>query len=54
MRSLYLVSAKGPSRGHATLVLAAKSKGAAATQVFELKSKSMGGMGTASRGCRVY
>jgi hypothetical protein len=50
----YLVSAKGPSQGHATLVLAAKSKGAAATQVFELKSKSMGGMGTASRECRVY
>jgi hypothetical protein len=34
-------------------VLAPKSKGAAATQVYELKIKSMGGMGAWSRECRV-
>jgi hypothetical protein len=49
----YQVGSKGPSQGHGTLVLAPKSKGAAATQVYELKIKSMGGMGAWSRECRI-
>ena len=49
----YQVGSKGPSQGHGTLVLAPKSKGEAATQVYELRIKSMGGMGAWSRECRV-
>jgi hypothetical protein len=49
----YQVGSKGPSQGHGTLVLAPKSAGAKATQVFELKIKSMGGMGAWSRECKV-
>jgi hypothetical protein len=48
----YLVSGKGPSRGHTTLILAPKSQGSAATKVFEVKIKSMGGLGTVTRECR--
>jgi hypothetical protein len=40
---------KGPSQGHGTLLLAPKSAGAKATQVYQLKIKSMGGMGAWSR-----
>ena len=50
----YQVGSKGPSQGHGTLVLAPKSAGAKATQVYQLKIKSMGGMGTWSRECRVF
>jgi hypothetical protein len=48
----YQVSSKGPSQGRGMLVLAPKSAGAKATQVYELKVKAMGGMGTASRECK--
>ena len=48
----YQVSSKGPSQGHGRLLLAEKSKGAAATQVYQLKIKAMGGMGAWSRECK--
>lgn len=46
-------SSKGISIGHATLVLAAKSKGAP-PQVFDFKVKGGGGMTSSSRECRVF
>ena len=46
-------SSKGPSIGHATLILAAKSKGAP-PQTHDFKVKGVGGMTTSSRECRVF
>ena len=50
----YLVSGKGPSHGHTRLIFGPKSSGAAATKVFEVKIKSMGGLGTTTRECRAF
>jgi hypothetical protein len=48
----YAITAKGPSQGRATLVLAPKSQGAA-PQFYDFKIKGTGGMTTTSRECRV-
>jgi len=48
----YAITAKGPSQGRATLVLAPKSQGAA-PQFYDFKIKGSGGMTTTSRECRV-
>src|SRR5450755_3937448 len=39
----FITSAKGMAQGHGTIVLAAKSRGAAATGRFSMKSKMTGG-----------
>jgi hypothetical protein len=49
----YIVGSKGPAQGRTTLILAPKSSGAAATQVFDVKIKAPGGQGNWSRECRV-
>ena len=46
-------SSKGPSYGRGTLVLAPKSRGAAA-QVYDFKVKGAGGMTSTSRECAVF
>jgi Spy/CpxP family protein refolding chaperone len=48
----YQVSAKGPSQGRTTLILGPKSSGAAASKIYELKVKAVGGLGTWTRECR--
>jgi hypothetical protein len=50
---VYVISAKGPAHGHATLVLAPKSRGAAAKKTYALKVKMLGGMAQSTRECRV-
>ncbi len=46
-------TSKGPSLGHATLVLAPKSRGAP-PQIFDFKVKGAGGMTSTSRECAVF
>lgn len=46
-------SAKGSAQGHATLILAPHSRGAAAKKSYVLKVKMLGGMAQSSRECRV-
>ena len=48
----HLSNASGESRGHGTLVLAPKSKGAAATKTFEMKTEMDSGMAELSRECK--
>lgn len=48
----YLTSAKGAVQGHGTLLLAPKSKGAAAKQTFSMRAKMAGGMSQSTRECR--
>ena len=48
----YVVGARGPAQGHATLILAPKSKGAAATKAYVMKVKSAGGMANVSHACK--
>jgi hypothetical protein len=50
----YVVGAKGPSSGHATLILGATSSGAAAKQSYAMKVKMAGGTAQVSRQCRVF
>jgi hypothetical protein len=50
----YTISSKGPAHGNTTLILAPKSRGAAATQAYPLKVKAVGGLATVSRECRVF
>jgi hypothetical protein len=50
----YVVGAKGPSSGHATLILGATSNGAAAKQAYAMKVKMAGGTAQVSRQCRVF
>ena len=50
----YITSSKGPVQGNATLVLAPKSKGAAAKNSYAIKVKMLGGMAQSSRECRVF
>ena len=48
----YVVGARGPASGETTMVLGAKSSGAA-KQSFAMKVKSAGGMAQVSRDCRM-
>jgi hypothetical protein len=50
---VYQINARGPTQGRATLTLARKSGGAAATKVYKLKVKGAGGSSTSARECRV-
>jgi hypothetical protein len=50
----YVVGAKGPSSGHATLILGATSSGAAAKISYAMKVKMAGGTAQVSRQCRVF
>ena len=50
---VYVLNAKGPAHGRATLILGPKSDGAAATKSYALKVKGAGGFGTSTRECRV-
>jgi hypothetical protein len=50
----YVVGAKGPSSGHATLVLGAASSGAAATKSYAMAVKMAGGTAQVSRQCREF
>jgi len=51
---VYVVGAMGPAQGHATMILEGKSRGAAATKVYDLKVKLAGGLGQVARACRVF
>lgn len=51
---VYKINAKGPTQGHATLILGPKSDGAAATKSYALKVKGAGGFSTSTRECRVF
>jgi hypothetical protein len=46
--------AQGLQKGHAVMILAAKSRGAEAAKVFLFRIKEVGGMTTVSRHCRVF
>jgi hypothetical protein len=50
----YVVGAKGPSSGHAILILGAASSGAAAKQSYAMKVKMAGGTAQVSRRCREF
>jgi hypothetical protein len=50
----YVVGARGPSSGEATLVLGAKSSGAAARKTYTMKVKAAGGIAQVSRECREF
>jgi hypothetical protein len=50
---VYVISAKGPVQSHATLVLAPKSRGAAAKKSYVLKVKMLGGITQSTRKCRL-
>jgi hypothetical protein len=50
----YALNSRGPSHGHATLVLAPKSAGTAAKKSYALKVKGVGGFSTSDRECRVF
>ncbi len=49
---VYITSAKGPSQGRGTIVLAAKSSGAGAKKSFTMRSKMNGGSSQSARECR--
>jgi hypothetical protein len=49
----YMVSAKGPSSGRATLILATKSKGDAARKSYAMKVKMASGSVQSARECKV-
>ena len=51
---VYINSAKGPVQGRGTIVLAEKSRGAAATKSFTMKAKMPGGSSQSARECRTY
>jgi len=50
----YALNSRGPSHGHATLVLAPKSAGTPAKKSYALKVKGVGGFSTSDRECRVF
>lgn len=50
---VYIVSAKGPVHGHASMILAPKSRGARAKDTYVLKVKMLGGITQSTRECRV-
>ena len=49
----YVVQAKGPSSGRATLVLAPRSQAAAAKKSYALKVRMIGGITQTTRECRL-
>lgn len=51
---VYITSAKGPTQGRGTIVLAPKSRGAAAKGSYTMKAKMMGGSSQSARECRVF
>ena len=51
---VYAINARGPAQGRGTLILGAKSEGAAATKSYVLKVKGAGGFSTSTRECRVF
>ena len=50
----YVVGAKGPSSGETTMILGAKSSGAAAKKTYAMRVKAAGGTAQVSRECRVF
>jgi hypothetical protein len=50
----YVVQAKGPSSGSATVILAPKSQGAAAKKSHALAVRMIGGITQTTRECRVF
>jgi hypothetical protein len=51
---VYITSAKGPARGRGTIVLAPKSRGAAAKGAYTMKAKMNGGSSQSTRECRAF
>ena len=51
---VYITSAKGPAQGRGTIVLAPKSRGAAATNSYIMRAKMNGGSSQSTRECRVF
>jgi hypothetical protein len=51
---VYITSAKGPAQGRGTIVLAPKSRGAAAKNSYTMKAKMNGGSSQSARECRVF
>jgi hypothetical protein len=49
-----VTGAKGSSMGHTTIILGAKSSGAAAKKSYAMKVKAAGGTAQVSRDCRVF
>jgi hypothetical protein len=49
-----VTGAKGTSLGHTTLILGARSSGAAAKKSYAMKVKAAGGTAQVSRGCRMF
>ena len=49
-----VTGARGSSFGHTTLILGAKSSGAAAKKSYTMKVKAAGGTAQVSRECRVF
>jgi len=52
--SVYITGSKGPTQGQGSIVLAPKSKGAAAKGSYIVKTKENGGSAQSSRECRVF
>ena len=52
--SVYITGSKGPTQGQGSIVLAPKSKGAAAQGYYIVKTKENGGSAQSSRSCRVF
>jgi hypothetical protein len=50
----YVVGARGPTSGQTTLILGAKSSGAAAKKTYTMKVKAAGGTAQVSRDCREF
>jgi hypothetical protein len=51
---VYITSAKGAAQGRGTIVLAPKSRGAAATNSYTMKAKMNGGSSQSTRECRAF
>jgi hypothetical protein len=51
---VYINSAKGPAQGRGTIVLAPKSRGAAAKNTYTMKAKMNGGSSQSWRECKVF
>ena len=51
---VYITSAKGPAQGRGIIVLAPKSRGAAAKNSYTMKAKMNGGSSQSTRECRVF
>ena len=51
---VYITSAKGAAQGRGTIVLAPKSRGAAAKGSFTMRAKMNGGSSQSARECRAF